>query len=290
MSDTALDHPLVRDYLRGLDAAFAGTPAGPARELREQITAHLEDALPPAASDEEVAAALARLGSPADLAAEAGAGAPAAAPVPAPSLLAEAWRRMWAALGRRTWRFWSIAAAIVILAGSITGYVTSIQYAGVPQFSGAFGWWGAQDAKAAVETSADGVTQSTAPNRPGQRQGFFLEVYNPSDWTMTVVGYAGTWGPSGTSFAQVAVSVKGSEYGGQTYDPRTTHYGLPGTIPPHQFRILRLLWTGAPCLQVGGSEGIDQLVLRVRMGLLTRTEVVMLGQGYFVSGTQARCP
>ena len=73
MSGTVLDHRLVRGYLRDLDAAMRGVPAAAARELREQITAHLEDALGPDADDQEVAAALRRLGSPADLAAEAGA-------------------------------------------------------------------------------------------------------------------------------------------------------------------------------------------------------------------------
>ena len=79
MSGTALDHQLVRDYLRELDAAMRGLPAAQARELKEQITAHLDDALEPAADDHEVAATLRRLGSPADLAAEARAGAGASA-------------------------------------------------------------------------------------------------------------------------------------------------------------------------------------------------------------------
>jgi len=73
MSGTALNHRLVRDYLRELDAALRGLPAGQARELKEQITAHLQDALGPGASDQEVAATLSGLGSAADLAAEAGA-------------------------------------------------------------------------------------------------------------------------------------------------------------------------------------------------------------------------
>jgi uncharacterized membrane protein len=72
MSGTALDTPLVREYLRELEAAFAQLPAGQASELREQITAHISDALPRDAADEQVAAMLARLGSPAELAAEGG--------------------------------------------------------------------------------------------------------------------------------------------------------------------------------------------------------------------------
>jgi len=71
VSGTALDHRLVRGYLRQLDAAMRGLPAAAARELTEQITAHLEDALGPDAGDQEVAATLNRLGSPAGLAAEA---------------------------------------------------------------------------------------------------------------------------------------------------------------------------------------------------------------------------
>ena len=71
MSGTALDHRLVRDYLRDLDKAMRGLPDTQARELKEQITAHLDDALQPGAGDDEVAATLSRLGSPADLAAEA---------------------------------------------------------------------------------------------------------------------------------------------------------------------------------------------------------------------------
>ena len=73
MSGTVPDHRLVRAYLRELDAALGGLPAAQARELKEQITAHLQDALGPAAGDLEVAASLSRLGSAAGLAAEAGA-------------------------------------------------------------------------------------------------------------------------------------------------------------------------------------------------------------------------
>src|SRR5258708_14888284 len=77
MNGTGLDHRLVRDYLRELDAALATLPAARARELRQQITAHLDEALPPGADDQGVAATLGRLGSPTDVAAEAGAAVPA---------------------------------------------------------------------------------------------------------------------------------------------------------------------------------------------------------------------
>ena len=64
MSGTALDHRLVRDYLRELDKAMRGLPDTQARELKEQITAHLDDALQPGAGDHEVAATLSRLALP----------------------------------------------------------------------------------------------------------------------------------------------------------------------------------------------------------------------------------
>ena len=58
MSGTALDHPLIRDYLRELDGAFAGSPAGQARELREQLTAHSPAQSPEAGARGRVAALL----------------------------------------------------------------------------------------------------------------------------------------------------------------------------------------------------------------------------------------
>jgi hypothetical protein len=49
MNDTALQHPLVRDYLRTLDSDCAVLPVSYARELREQIRAHLDEAPGPEA-------------------------------------------------------------------------------------------------------------------------------------------------------------------------------------------------------------------------------------------------
>jgi hypothetical protein len=92
VSGTALDHRLVRDYLRELDAALRGLPAAAARELKEQITAHLEDALRPDAGDQEVAVTLSRLGPPAALAAEAGAAGGSSGPRSTPRSSRMRWR------------------------------------------------------------------------------------------------------------------------------------------------------------------------------------------------------
>jgi hypothetical protein len=123
MNGTALDHRLVRDYLRELDKAMRGLPDTQARELKEQITAHLDDALQPDAGDHEVAATLSRLGSPADLAAEAGAAGGSSGPRLALS-------------GRRVrWRLAAIIAVPTVIAAvlgalQISGDVSSYAASG----------------------------------------------------------------------------------------------------------------------------------------------------------------
>jgi len=123
MSGTALDHRLVRDYLRDLDKAMRGLPDTQACELKEQITAHLDDALQPGAGDDEVTATLSRLGSPADLAAEAWAASGSSGPGLALS-------------GRRVrWRLAAIIAVPAVIAAvlgalQISGYVSSYAASG----------------------------------------------------------------------------------------------------------------------------------------------------------------
>jgi hypothetical protein len=71
---------------------------------------------------------------------------------------------------------------------------------------------------------------------------------------------------------------------------RNVRFTLPGVIPPHQIRLVRVLWTSDVCLGKGGSSGIDQLYLRVRVGWFTRTEIVQLTQGWYLSGpSHGRC-
>jgi hypothetical protein len=74
MMSSRQDHRLVRDYLDRLDAALAPTPYGRARELREQIAAHIDDALPDGADELQIVAVLDRLGPPEEIASEAGGG------------------------------------------------------------------------------------------------------------------------------------------------------------------------------------------------------------------------
>ncbi len=61
------EHPLVSAYLKDFDSAAAILSAPRRALLREEVAAHLRDALTPGMSDSAVAAVIARLGSPAEI-------------------------------------------------------------------------------------------------------------------------------------------------------------------------------------------------------------------------------
>ena len=297
MSGAALDNPLVREYLRELEAAFARLPAGQSGDLREQITAHIIDALPRGAADEQVAAVLARLGSPAELAAEAAPGATSDA-----SDLAGLGGRRYHAAARpprrtrrawRNWRFWVTAGVIVavfVVGAVVASKRNAAETAPALTAGGAEGWWYAQDRAREVDTTADGADQSTVPVRSGQWQGFVIDLYNRSDLTQTVLGpadgnglpsaFAGAGGNAGI----IGVSAPNREVdeGGGLFTG--VKFVLPGVIPPHQLRAMRVLWRSNTCLERGAESGSDEVALRVRVGSITRTEVIWLTQGWYVAG------
>lgn len=281
MSRTSLDHELVRGYISQLDAALRGMPAAQARELREQITAHLDDALPADADDEQVAAVLGRLGSPAELAAdEAQAGA---APLAALAVTGASLRHRLARVRGRTW---SVVGVIVVLAGIATGYLIYFLTPGSLELAGASGWWYPQDYNREVTTTADGATQTTVPLRSGQRQGYFVSIDNRTGVTQTILGPAYgpgvPWDSPGSAIAQIGVSVPNPNIeGGGT--SRSVRFTIPGVIPPGQIRLVRVLWTSNICSD-GGTTSIDTLALRVRVGWFTRTEIIPLGQAWGLTG------
>jgi hypothetical protein len=285
MSATVLEHPLVRDYLRRLDAACAALPYAQARELRDQIIAHLDEALPPDSADGEVAAELARLGSPAALAAE------AAGPVRPPART-----RLRNRLARLGWRAWALIAAavvliVVLIAGAAT-YLNSVLSAAPLMHDGPSAWWFPQDryARGATTTTAGDVTQLSVPERWGQQQGIAVGIYNDSDWTQTIVGLGGAWAQPG-DLAPVLIAVGSDpevDEGG--FWSAKTHWDRPGTIPPHSIRVLRILWTSGICNDPGGSTIIQDVTLRVRVGLITRTEDFQLGNAWAITGTSTSSP
>ena len=178
MSDTVLDQPLVLGYLHELSAACITLPAAQARELRAQIAAHLDEALRPGATEAEVRAELARLGSPRSLAA-------AAAPR-RQSLL----RRLWNLLGHVRWWAWF---AMVIGAAAVVTPVSYTMLAGsatpLRQLD-AFEWYFPQDAAHQVDTQLGAMPLRTVPARYRQEQGFIVNIVNDSDWTQTILGPA----------------------------------------------------------------------------------------------------
>jgi hypothetical protein len=293
MSRTALDHYFVRDYLSRLDAALRHLPAPQARELRAQITTHLEDALPPDADNIQITEALRQLGDPADLAAEARA---ALGPTVGQAFGAAA-RRRWAAVvgARKRTKIIAVLTVLLLAGGAIYADVlasAAAVYESAPliEFAGESGWWYPQDYNREVDTSADGAQQTTVPVRSGQRQGFAIGVENPSNFAQTIIGPVlglnapydspnGGFGP-----VQIDVSVPDSEIANGGFIRNIAFTSVPAVIPPHQYRELRITWISGICLTAGGASIIDSLYLRVRVGPVTRTDVIPLQQGWALAG------
>ena len=275
MSDTVLEHPLVREYLRQLSVACAYLPLAQARELREQIATHLDEALPPSATIDEVRTELTRLGSPQSLAA-ATAG-PGGRSLP---------RRLRNLLGRVRWWAWVCVVALVALAGSALAY-TLLAYNGQLAEGAVSSWYYPQDIAHSVTTQFLGGTQDTVPERFGQEQGFEIIVVNNSDFTQTVVGI-GHWMP----FKSVQVAVGSGKWvddGSSNAGP--IRWSSPGSIPPHGYRLLRVLWKSDICNVPGGATGFRGLMLTVRVGIFTRTEEFPLFDTWAVAGTKSpACP
>jgi hypothetical protein len=269
MSDTVLEHFLVRDYLRELSEVCGALPAAQARELREQITAHLDEALPPTATDAEVRAELARLGRPRSLVAEAA--GPGWQPVA---------RRLRNRLGHVRWWVWAALAILIPALGTGAGFLDSMESA-APLFVMGTGWLYPVDQARAVSSWAAGSRQTTVPVRSGQRQGILFAVWNNSDWTQVVLGTDPMWYFDG--FTDVQVDVESGPHLNQVGEPHTSaRYLSPGVIPPHSYRFVHVSWTSNICLGGQGAETwFGDIPLRVRVGTITRTEDVNLDEQNF---------
>jgi hypothetical protein len=269
MSDTVLEHPLVREYLMRLNIACAYLPLAQARELREQIATHLDEALPPGATTEEVRTELSRLGSPRSLAAD------AAGPGRRTAV-----RRLLGLLGRVRWWAWVTLAALVALTASALTYTLLALSATMAQ--GPVGNWYYPQDQARSETIQNRyTTQLSTPERFGQQQGIELSVFNDSDWTQTVVGLPPNWSFGGSSIQVAVGSGPCADTGACIEGP--IRWSSSGSIPPHSYRLLRVLWKSDICLaqEMGPSvleQGtfLQELRLTVRVGIFTRTEKIPL--------------
>ncbi len=293
MSGTALDHPLVLDYLSELDAAMRGQPPEKVRELREQLAAHLADELPPDADDEQVADALRRLGPPADLAAEAGADVTVSVP-PSRQLA-----RFLKAVRPRSW----IAIAVVLIAVAVAGkWCDYYLSAGSLQFNYGADWWYALDAQHENVVSINAqnqmfpLVQNTTLIRYGQRQGYVISVWNNTKVTQTIVGDgAGPtvgWNNPISEKEQISVSRSYTDIAnGVTGESaaRGIKFGLPVSIPPGQSRLVRVLWTSDVCPASNQGGSVSDLYLRVRVGWFTTTETIPQQTWTLQWGAGARC-
>ncbi len=274
-------HPLIRGYLRELDLALAELPSEKAVELRQQITAHLQDAVPPRASADEVATILGRLGPPGELAADAAAGAAPQART------AVAVRRLGARLRRARWQSWVLAAIVALVLAAGAGRVIQFATAPLLQQGDTDGWVYARDYNREVDTQADEAQQTTVPIRSGQLQGLYLNVSNPSDFTETVLGLAPGSIPFGNAVVRVSEPNPEIDFGGAVANAR---YALPENVPPGQFRMVEVLWRSSLCLAKGAQVGIQQIQLRVRVGWLVKTDTIRLFAGFYLSGpSQGTC-
>jgi len=280
MSGTVLENVLVREYLRALSLECITLPVAQARELREQIAAHLDEALPPDATNAEVEAELARLGSPRSLAAA------AAGPVrPA------GWRRLRNWLGHVRWWTWVALGLVVAMAGAGAGVLISMNSAAPLRQGSTMGWYFPQDRVREVDTQAGDTTQLTIPQRYRQEQGFVINIVNDSDWTQTVLGPAQPFFvPFSNRPVQIAVGGdKNVDLGGMDDHVR---WSATGSIPPHSIRALRVLWDSNVCWIPGsGPQSIQDVELIVRVGTVTKTEDIHLFDAMALSGNKgAQCP
>ena len=275
MSDTVLEHPLVREYLRELDKASLTLPATQARELREQIAAHLEEALPPGARPEQVRDEIGRLGRPRSLA--------AAAAGPAPRPVAA---RVRVRLARVRWWTWVLVAALTGIVGSALAY-TLLALNAAPLSQGfETAWYYPQDRARSVTTQAGVDTQYTVPIRFGQEQGILVTIRNDSDWTQTVLGIGPDWSPF--TFLPIQVAIGSGKWADFGSGAGPVSWSSPGSIPPHSLRVLRVLWTSNVCMGTdGGWSSFQYVPLTVRVGVFTRTEDVPLLASFALTGTKA---
>jgi uncharacterized membrane protein len=285
MSSVVERNERVRAYLDELEIALRVLPPAQASELTEQITAHLDEALPAGSSDETVAAVLGRLGSPAKLAAEAqtAAGFDETAPEAARSQTLRTPLRH--RFGRRGWG--AIAAgvaAICVLSTWLGLYIATPNLT----FAGSSAWLSAQDEALSVDSSTLGATASTVPARRGQWQGFVMEVENPSSSAQTILGAASPSdsptalvGMAGVTDVTVAVSTY-ANYTGASAGFQSLPFTARQTIEPGQFRFIRVMWKTDPCSLSPGAvlTGSDQLDLEVQVGWFAREEDLPLDPGW----------
>jgi len=191
-------------------------------------------------------------------------------------------------LRRVRWWVWASAGLLALAIGTGAGFLISMNTA--PSLSSSeAGWLYPVDQAHAVDARADAITQTTAPVRSGQRQGIVIFVSNSSDWTQVILGpgWRGDVSPFSIEPMQVTVQT-GPDLNAGGNGGRSS-YVSPGAIPPHSGRFVHLTWTSDLCM--GNGEAIlDVIPLRVRVGVITKTEVITPVESFALRGPdRAKC-
>jgi hypothetical protein len=186
-------------------------------------------------------------------------------------------------LRRLRWWTWTSIAAVVLVLAAALAYVIAMQTAAPLLQAGLSVWWYAQDGNRTTLTRTINGTQLSVPERFHQRQGFVIGVANDSDFTQTIEGVDANSEPLPMT---VSVGVGPDDADGSYTDQ--TRWVLPSSIPPHSYRVIRLLWTSDVCQPPGGYVGFTDVSLRVRVGLFTRTEdIPFVNMAFVITGTKA---
>jgi hypothetical protein len=130
-------------------------------------------------------------------------------------------------------------------------------------------------------------------------QGFAIGIYNDSNFTVTIIGRPtgenAPWdspnGGFGLPRIEVSAPDRALDHGG--FIRNVAFESLPVSIPPHQYRLLRITWISAICMLGGtktsnmlndGYSAIDTIYLQVRVGWFTRTDVIPLDMAVALAG------
>ena len=189
---------------------------------------------------------------------------------------------------RVRWRIClAVGIVVVLVSGGIVTWVSvAFHYLHAPPLECSCGLvWASPDDVRETNTDAVGHTQISVPARHGAWQAFYVEFYNPSTVTQTVLGLTDGeltgWQP------RLAVA-----RGRGGLDPSVFH-GLPISsasgpvaIPPHSEGVLRYSVHETQCLAEGQTQYWTGTLVRVRVGAYTRTEDVDFGtNGMAIVGT-----
>jgi hypothetical protein len=188
---------------------------------------------------------------------------------------------------------------IALLLATGATFLSTFLSAPLPDNAGQFAWWYPQDYNHEVDSAADGAQQTTVRIRSGQWQGFAIGIFNTSNFTETIIGPPTgidvPWDSpnGGPRQPRIEVSVPDRAIANGGFIRNVAFESLPVSIPPHQYRLLRISWITDVCMLGGrktsnmlndGYESIDSIYLRVRVGWFTRTDVIPLDMAVALAG------